>query len=744
MSDQPPLVTTLPNPKKRRRPALSCEQCRRRKVRCDRGTPCATCVQTGAPTCSYAPRPGAPLRPARTVLPTPPESSVGGGLDGSYPFIGKGEWKAEIMQGGSEKTEGVDVESLVERIRQLEWQVETGKRAPGPARVEGDDAPLKGILEKTRFLGQSHWINAICLVCHLILISHSHSRLTAANNSQFQFLIDLNRKSEARKDEIYDVLHECKILGRRIKASRNPTLNSATLATTLVSHAVSDHLLSLYLSTFELAHRVVHIPSFTRDYARFKDDPSSVGQSFKMQLQLCLAIGASMRDSRFEMRGTAIQWVYEARLWLVMPSEKDRISVTGVQVMCLLQLARQAVGVAPGVAWPDAGSLLRSAMFAGLHRDPKRLPAMTVLRAEVRRRLWATILEMTIQTCVDAGAPPLFSLDDYDTEPPLNVDDDELTDDPEPPERPTQISGRHTQTSLQLLLLSHFPVRLAVTKFANEFRSSNSYDEALRLHEQITSACQTISRSLAGLVASTAVSSAPVTIFHQRYIELMTRRYILALHYPFLQKLDDPAYYFSRKVISDVARRLAPLHRLPAGVPPPPGAMEFVNMSICSTGFARTVMQGFILIGPELISIKREEMASYGEAGDGGAELRKLLCEGVEWAEARTRAGEVNVKGHLFIEGILSEADGVSMGLEGEELEGYMVGKMKTAMEGAHETLKELARDVGLDGKGTPEGMVDLSTPVTFHEGIGPGDPFDMLGWQLDWEDLSNMSSFMT
>lgn len=463
-----------------------------------------------------------------------------------------------------------------------------------------------------------------------------------------------------------------------------------------------------------------------------------------MQLQLCLAIGASMRDSRFEMRKTAIQWVYEARLWLVMPSEKDRISVTGVQVMCLLQLARQAVGVAPGVAWPDAGSLLRSAMFAGLHRDPRRLPAMTVLRAEVRRRLWATILELTVRTCVDAGAPPLLSLDDYDTEPPLNVDDDELTDEPEPSERPAQTHDRHTQTSLQLLLLSHFPVRLAVAKFANEFRSSNSYEEALRLHELMTSACQTISRSLVGLVASTAGSGAPITVFHQRHMEFMTRRYILALHYPFLSKLEDPAYCFSRKVISDVARRLAPLHRLPAGTPPPPGAAEFVNMSICSTGFGRTVMQAFILIGPELISMKKEEMASYGEAGDSGADLRQLLCEGVEWAVAKMRAGEVNVKASLFIEGILAEADGVCMGMEGEVLGEYITGKMKIAMDEALVVLKELVREEARDGEGTPEGSVGLDTPVTFHEGTGSGDPFDMLGWQLDWEDMSNISSFMT
>lgn len=42
------------NPRKRRRPALSCEQCRRRKVRCDREMPCGPCSKSHLPlACEY-------------------------------------------------------------------------------------------------------------------------------------------------------------------------------------------------------------------------------------------------------------------------------------------------------------------------------------------------------------------------------------------------------------------------------------------------------------------------------------------------------------------------------------------------------------------------------------------------------------------------------------------------------------------------------------------------------------------
>lgn len=51
-------------PRKRRRPALSCVQCRQRKVRCDRGLPCGPCVRARsslASSCFY----DSPNRPGR-------------------------------------------------------------------------------------------------------------------------------------------------------------------------------------------------------------------------------------------------------------------------------------------------------------------------------------------------------------------------------------------------------------------------------------------------------------------------------------------------------------------------------------------------------------------------------------------------------------------------------------------------------------------------------------------------------
>ena len=59
--------------------------------------------------------------------------------------------------------------------------------------------------------------------------------------------------------------------------------------------------------------------------------------------------------------------------------EKDRLSISGLQVQCLLILACQTLSVGRGLIWIAMGTLVRTAMQMGLHRDPKYFTKMTML-----------------------------------------------------------------------------------------------------------------------------------------------------------------------------------------------------------------------------------------------------------------------------------------------------------------------------------------------------------------------------
>lgn len=64
---------------------------------------------------------------------------------------------------------------------------------------------------------------------------------------------------------------------------------------------------------------------------------------------------------------------------------------------------------------------------AGFHRDPGVLGSRcSVFEGEMRRRLWATVLELELQASVDKGTPSMLSHLQYDCAAPCNIHDDDI------------------------------------------------------------------------------------------------------------------------------------------------------------------------------------------------------------------------------------------------------------------------------------------------------------------------------
>ena len=142
------------------------------------------------------------------------------------------------------------------------------------------------------------------------------------------------------------------------------------------------------------------------------------------------------------------------------------------------------------------GTLIHTAMQISLHRDPKYLPGMSVLGAELRRRLWATILEMELQTSLNTSMPVRIVIDDFDTEPPSNVDNEEI--DEMTTELESHLRNTFTMTSLQLLLLDTMLTRLRIPQLPNHLHSKFSYPDVLALSRELTDAHQTYSKFALG------------------------------------------------------------------------------------------------------------------------------------------------------------------------------------------------------------------------------------------------------
>lgn len=200
-----------PAPKKRRRPALACAQCRARKVRCDRTSPCSNCIKSRIPDCTYISSPrdrtgsgvvaatdstriGHPASGADPGLVTTNVTTQGGDLHGSYlssryhdtvrgpePFLTA---TVEVPSGIHRHNPGTpsaapsssSSTSLLQRIQRLEAHLDernssqgaTSLRSEPPTRGEyaGPSAalPLRNMHHKTRLFGRSHWMNGADLV----------------------------------------------------------------------------------------------------------------------------------------------------------------------------------------------------------------------------------------------------------------------------------------------------------------------------------------------------------------------------------------------------------------------------------------------------------------------------------------------------------------------------------------------------------------------------------------------------
>jgi hypothetical protein len=544
-------------------------------------------------------------------------------------------------------------------------------------------------------------------------------------------------RAEADKADVYQALAECKTLGRSIKRNRQRPLSSERLGESMPVKELADQLVENYLRTFEGVLRILHVPTFRLDYKRFWQNPSAANLSFVVQLQLCLALGASVHDDMFSMRAMAMQWVYEAQLWLMLPPEKSKMSITGIQTFCLLVMAKSCCGVGQDLTWVTMGSLVRMAMSMGLHRDPKHLGKMTIYRAEIRRRLWATILELNLQCAFEAGGSPLLHTTDYDTEPPANLNDDQLVDGNDGEAFKTQPSDTPTASSVQLAILKSLPLRLNLIRQINDFRALRPYEEILRLNSELTKACRELSHRLSSLQSKVASSGgSTITYFHVSMAELFLYRFFHALHQTAIAKsFNDHRFYFSRRMCLDSALKLLSLWDMSGQQTNKQvnGQVEFKRIADNGSGLFRYIaVQSLFFVAVELIHQKQGQPVSLGYLPSiGDSNLRASLESAKTWTLERVQAGETNGKGHCFVAACLAHVDALTAGLSPEQVDEAILRAVTESANHYLLALKEAAQREGVPFEESKTGTTEMDGVATM--------PLEWMGdWA--WDDMDGLS----
>ncbi|KAI1077854.1 hypothetical protein F5B20DRAFT_592600 [Whalleya microplaca] len=697
--------------RKRRRQAVVCTECRRRKIACDRSIPCTQCIQSNS-ACTYynsystsggisgdqdggikPPYIGSTSTAAQTMYAFGPRPSLPVSTAANYfnAFPSTADASTDpltaaisVDTGGTSWFDPTNLSALTLPLNML---IDTnnipftdasvgGLLEPDGVKPVADSAAVdatrptssssqelaKVVFQKSRLYGPSHWMT-----------------LCRKKYEQQGLFHDIS--CAVFHGEGHPVLRKCKRLARGLKAknSPDPQLLSQPLREFIPPKEVSDRLVQLYLRTFESVFRVLHVPTFKHDYVQYWSNPQAASECFELQLLLVMAIGTCFYQDPWSSDGAdgstlheqSTQWIHAAHIRLAAPFRKKHLDLCGVQTQCLLILALLTNTNALGgdLFWITTASLVQSAMAIGLHFGPSQLP-VSPFEAEIRRRLWATVLELAVQAGLDSGMHLVISSETLDScELPSNLDDSQLSESIKtlPASQPTTTL---TQNSTQCALMRSLPIRLKIAETLSRFRSEFPYDAAQRMGAELT----TNLRETSDLIDSFAPTTP--SAFQIQLQDLLARRFLLILHAQFAYKAaSDVTYYFSRTVCLECSLLLLSPSRNtttttsststnePRGrdtsatttTTTTPSHDVYNNLRVYGDGLFKSVfLAAAITVCAEVLLQQREDSAPAAASLS-----RRELLQAIEDAAALTRRrilrGETSVKAHVFLACVLAK-----------------------------------------------------------------------------------------
>ncbi|KAF2854033.1 hypothetical protein T440DRAFT_465056 [Plenodomus tracheiphilus IPT5] len=714
--------------KRRRRPALSCVECRVRKVKCDRAKPCTPCTRVRAGTCTYRPfRQGIRLQDSGTPdVPVHPAERLPSSVS---PASGAGP--------------SATINDLTQRIKTLERELAVTRL--GNQNPNDTSESLKtsaGQFLKSKFYGNSHWMNAM-------------EPYDALSSTDTTINTGTNRKEVDQSSELYISVSGIKRMARIIKTSRmlQPSLLPEVIEC-IPSRKVCDQLVDGYLRNFEGMFRVLHVPSFRQEYEAYWNSNAPAKPFMTIKILLVCAIGVPFctSTSQAKLRGPAAKWIQAAADWQNGPHLKSRLNMAGLQIQILTILARQVCAVDGDHVWISAGSLLRTAMTLGLHRDPSNFNKISRFHAEMRRRLWATVLEITVQCSLDMGVPPMISPEDYDTETPANVNDVDI-EEGNNNSHMVQLTTNFTDTSVQIASLRTLSIRLEIVRLINKLQFELSYNDVLRLSSELT----TTSREQITFLKGALAAGHTITTFQIKLLDSLTRRFILCLHRPFFAKaLEDPQYYYSRKICLENSLAIF----APATSLQPDEEDDWTRLSSTCVGFFKSILlyalstvyfelQAQIKEHQEDESIftPLKNKSSTTNSRTTPSHLQALLNalqSAHKTAISRLRNGETNAKGAVFLGCALARIDAL---LSGNDPDLAVLEAAREAIVQTTQILKDVYKeehgmDIDLNPKSGPfagkshtrgEGADDVTGKyLRTGTGAGDGDELSVENMMLD------------
>lgn len=325
---------------------------------------------------------------------------------------------------------------------------------------------------------------------------------------------------------------------------------------------ICDSLVEGYKLSFETTMRILHIPTFNRQYRNFWKCPDLElpdQSAFIPQLTAILAISFAI-DQGHTIIDPAIESYLETdaldlvSAWVEVLEKKERIEMSTLQTETLLLLSRHFQNLSYDKLWRVSGSLVRSAMLMGLHLSPDTFSEISVFQAEMRKRLWMTIVEMDLQASMAAGTQSIIPDLDFTHLTPQNLNDSDFDESSTelPAAKPLH---QNTSSLAQVTLAMSLPQRLKVTSLVTrttpEMDLAKAVVEGCRLEEFLR-------HVPAPLKVEQALENYPPALLNTVMLDMFLRRPLLCLYRPLLleDRPDDSSFVEIQQVCLESSLRI--------------------------------------------------------------------------------------------------------------------------------------------------------------------------------------------
>ncbi|EWG54382.1 hypothetical protein FVEG_12606 [Fusarium verticillioides 7600] len=503
----------LPSSRPREKPQLSCNLCRRRKLRCDRQRPCSSCVQRELGlSCTYA------------------SDRVPGGDAAHQPRVTTQDRIRHL-------------ESLVFDLMQ-QSSVSQGQHGGGTpcspvgstrsavdtafAATPSDDY---GSMQSrgANYVGSSHWAAVLDGIAELK--DHFDSEEEAAHPDV------QGVESPAAEITGPQLFYGCP----------KPASKDEILASILtLSRPVVDRLVSRYFNSFEMSPAVLHSVEFLKEYEDFWNDPAAVPPLWLGLLFTIMCLATQFEKFRLDP-GVQSPAALSMERDLQKMADTYRLRIGqclvlgdytkgGPYVLETLMLYMAAEVFSSTDAridiWILMGNTVQIALHMGYHRDPKHFKGMSFFATEMRRRVWATLVEMDLGLSAQMGLPRMIKQWQTDTREPSNLQDNDFdkTTIEMPPSRP--------DTELTPILYRLVKARLTTTvgyiwDFAADVRPY-TYTEVERMDSKLDEARKSIPDCLKWHSFARCITDSPQNIMQKVVLETLFYRAKIVLHRKFM------------------------------------------------------------------------------------------------------------------------------------------------------------------------------------------------------------------